>query len=422
MVPFLKVVPDLQIEAVVAVVSDVSPAWVIRVIRIDSDDTGGMRNRALHLIVVIVALCPVIGCSSLGLSLQSGAPLTKSTQQVLDGARGFNQLPHELSTGVLPNHVLEPGDALLIEPHEFDTDIRLPADQRVMADGRIDLGAFGRASVAGLTLEDAEVLIGEKIVAAGHRQTGVNVRLLEPVHRFYILGAVNSPGSFPLVGHETVLDGIVSAGGLSSSAAPCKILLARPTPSSSCRIALPVCYHEITQLGDTTTNYQLRPGDRVFVASRSWVDELRFWESHHGCPRCESCQCPCPDPVAVGYPSGSSLMGADLSELGQPVPTPFDPSAAGDPLSAGPSNSPVMNLPAPQLPSTPKALPAPAVPNAKSSLTPPPVQPEGVPGRLPKTETLDGELDFEPPKKQDSASNRFEPLWVTPVRTGLTRP
>ena len=48
----------------------------------------------------------------------------------------------------------------------------------------------------------------------------------------------------------------------------------RPTSPDSCRIVLPVDYNAIVQLGDTTTNYQIRAGDRVFVPTRSMWEDL----------------------------------------------------------------------------------------------------------------------------------------------------
>jgi hypothetical protein len=36
---------------------------------------------------------------------------------------------------------------------------------------------------------------------------------------------------------------------------------------------LPICYEEIVQLGDTSTNYQIAAGDRIFVPAKS------FWEN-----------------------------------------------------------------------------------------------------------------------------------------------
>src|SRR5207244_3519626 len=77
---------------------------------------------------------------------------------------------------------------------------------------------------------------------------------------YYVLGEVNAPGSFTLSGRETVLDGILAAGGLNERASRRNIILSRPTHPDSCRVVLPICYYEIVQLGDTSTNYQLAPG------------------------------------------------------------------------------------------------------------------------------------------------------------------
>ena len=213
-----------------------------------------------RIIALALLTTSSLGCSSLGLTLYpAGHFLTKQSEQVLDSSPREADLPTELSKDVLPAHYLEPGDELLIEPVDFESSIRIPADQKVLVDGSVDLGEFGRPIVAGLTLEEAESLIQQRIANAAAEEVEINVRLLEPVHRYYVLGEVNSPGSFPLAGHETVLDAIVAAGGLTGNASPCKLLLARPTEQRSCRITLPICYREITQLGDSSTNYQLRP-------------------------------------------------------------------------------------------------------------------------------------------------------------------
>jgi polysaccharide export outer membrane protein len=67
----------------------------------------------------------------------------------------------------------------------------------------------------------------------------VNVRIVARVSKvFYVLGEVNTPAA------------------------------------DSCRVVLPVCYRQIVQLGDTTTNYQLQPGDRVFVPTRGFFESL----------------------------------------------------------------------------------------------------------------------------------------------------
>lgn len=262
-----------------------------------------LHPMAARVIAAAMLTAALVGCttSSGTFSLvPAGHYLTEQTEAVLDASPRVAALPRELDKTVLPAVYLEPGDTLLIEPVDFDSDIRLPADQQVLADGTVDLGGYGRVIVAGLTLEQAEGAIEEILADAGEDGEQINVRLLESEAVYYVLGEVSSPGAYPLMGNETVLDGILAAGGLTSRSSPCDILLARPTVPDSCRVTLPICYQQITQLGDTTTNYQLRPGDRVFVGSRTLCDDLAFWRTKQTCERCECRrQRPCPDPHAV---------------------------------------------------------------------------------------------------------------------------
>ncbi|TWU03759.1 Polysaccharide biosynthesis/export protein [Neorhodopirellula pilleata] len=288
---------------------------------------NGLQPHALLGLLCLIPCLAAAGCSSLGMSLYpSNSTLTREAKEVLDASRIPASMPRENAKTVLPPHALEPGDSLLIEPVNLERDLRLPADQIVLADGTVDLGPYGRVVVAGQNLEQAEALIEQQIAYQIRQQRescqkffpkqdrqdidlpelpedcdsiAVNVRMLEPVHRFYVLGEVNAPGAYPLSGFETVLDAIVTAGGLTTSANPCKILLARPTEPCDCRVTLPVCYREIVQMGNTSSNYQLQPGDRVFVSSRSCLDELMFWRADRPCSRCSGCNRPCRNPAIV---------------------------------------------------------------------------------------------------------------------------
>ncbi|MCM2371112.1 polysaccharide biosynthesis/export family protein [Aporhodopirellula aestuarii] len=293
-----------------------------------SDKDVQHANRVRVWMLGAMACCLLLsGCSTLGLSLYpSNSMLTRESEAVLDASRIPQGLPRENAKSVLPPHAIEPGDALLIEPVNLERDLRLPADQIVLADGTVDLGPYGRVIVAGQSLEQAESMIEQQIAYQIRQQReackqfaseedrtaidaaalpsdcdaiAVNVRMLDPVHRYYVLGEVNAPGAYPLVGYETVLDAIVTAGGLTSSSNPCKILLARPTDPCECRVTLPVCYREIVQLGNTSSNYQLQPGDRIFVSSRSCMDELMFWRASRTCSRCSGCNRACQNPPLV---------------------------------------------------------------------------------------------------------------------------
>jgi hypothetical protein len=164
---------------------------------------------------------------------------------------------------------------LLVQPVDLESPVRLPGDQPVLTDGTIQLGKYGRPAVAGRTVEEIERLVRERLAAQEKDAGPITVRVITRASKvFYVLGEVNSPGSFTLTGRETVLDAILTAGGLTPRAVHQGIILVRPTPAGSCRIVLPVCYDDIVQAGDTATNYQIFPGDRVFVPSPGCLEQL----------------------------------------------------------------------------------------------------------------------------------------------------
>jgi protein involved in polysaccharide export with SLBB domain len=206
-------------------------------------------------------------------------------------------LPKELDKQPLPPYTVEPGDVLLVQPADLDSPIRLPGDQPIMPDGTVNLGRYGLLQVAGKTVEQIETAVRAAVEAqnkdAKDKEIGpITVRIVTRVSKvYYVLGEVNAPGSFTLNGRETVLDGLLAAGGLTDRASRRNIILSRPTRPDGCRIVLPICYREIVQLGDTSTNYQLLAGDRIYVATRD------FHEDSHKKPECAPCggpQRPCP--------------------------------------------------------------------------------------------------------------------------------
>ncbi|HEV3117712.1 MAG TPA: SLBB domain-containing protein [Gemmataceae bacterium] len=203
-------------------------------------------------------------------------------------------LPRELDKSPLPPYVVEPGDVLLVVAADLDSPVRLPGDQPVFPDGTINLGRYGRIVVAGKALDEIEPLVRAAVQAQSDgKQVGfINVRVMTRVSNvYYVLGEVNAPGAFPLAGRETVLDGILAAGGLTDRASGAHIILSRPSPPDGCRTVLPICYREIVQLGDTTTNYQLAPGDRIFVAGSSTCKDL--FRKHSDRSPCNNRQVPC---------------------------------------------------------------------------------------------------------------------------------
>jgi len=246
-------------------------------------------------------LLSLTGCrtaSTLGFPvLQGNHGLLKAADQARRQTANAPRLPSELSKVALPSHRIEAGDVLVVEPADFNCPVRFPSDQTVQQDGTIDLGSYGRIEVVGKTLADVqgEVQLAVARVETNKRQRAtrlashrddhdefdaaidadISVRLVSREGGlYYVMGDVNAPGSYSLNGHETVLDAIINAGGLCSRADDRKIILTRPCHDGN-PLVLPVRYQRIIQLGDVSTNYQLLPGDRIYVPSVTLWEDIK---------------------------------------------------------------------------------------------------------------------------------------------------
>jgi polysaccharide biosynthesis/export protein len=258
---------------------------------------GNMGAQIWRALLCGAVISIIIGCSTISDTLGINSPsyrLLKETQEIRDSAPIPAPVGRELAKELLPTHLIQLGDTLVVQPIEFDSPVRLPPDQVVQPDGTIDLGKYGRPLVAGRTLPQVEVQVRELIASQDKQAGGFTVRLVgRPGSVYYVFGEVNAPGSFPVSGRETVLDGIVAAGGLTKKASGENIILSRPSLPGGCRMVYPVCWPQIVQLGDTSTNYQLLPGDRIFVPSKGTRESLFSSRSQQICPACTHPQTSC---------------------------------------------------------------------------------------------------------------------------------
>lgn len=151
-------------------------------------------------------------------------------------------------------------------------------------DGHINLGVYGSVYVAGLTVDEARADIEQKL-AEHLDQPKVSVEVLIYNSKFYYVitegaGFGDNVFKIPVTGNETVLDAIAQVGGLQQVSSK-RIWISRPAPKDTgCDQVLPVNWYAITKGANTGTNYQLLPGDRVFIAEdrmialSSWVNKV----------------------------------------------------------------------------------------------------------------------------------------------------
>ncbi len=201
-------------------------------------------------------------------------------------------VPREFEKQSLPPYVVAPPDILLINASNA---ITLPTQQLrgqhlVRPDGTISLGIYGSVYVAGLTLEQIRDVVASvlkmrqpKRLDENGKPTGEELTLDQIrselvvdvlAYNSKVYYVVTDGGGYgeqvyrlSATGNETVLDALSQINGLPPVASKKKIWVARATPDHSAPMILPVDWCGIVRDGSAATNYQIFPGDRIYVNS-----------------------------------------------------------------------------------------------------------------------------------------------------------
>ena len=197
-------------------------------------------------------------------SLQ-GKGLSTKVQPFRDNGYNNPCFPRELRMASHPPYVVEPSDVLYIEAYQVLPGKTLAGERLIAQDGTISLGYYGAIHVAGLTIPEIEEKIRMQMREyVRDPQVFVDVSGYN-TKWYYVAGQVQQIGRLPITGKETVLDALMLSGDITTFADKDKIHVARPNPGGGCDQILWVDYDKIVYCGDTRTNYQLLPGDRVVV-------------------------------------------------------------------------------------------------------------------------------------------------------------
>jgi RNA polymerase sigma factor (sigma-70 family) len=241
---------------------------------------GALRTMFLIQLKRIAAIILVVGMATAGAGVLARQPAKDAPASP----------PRELMKTLMPSYVVDPPDMITVEVLEAIPGRPISGERLVRPDGKITLNWYGEVYVAGLTpLEIKEKVIlhlrkylsdeqlglvmpdperpgrSRAVSAIDSTRVYVNVEAYNSKN-YYVLGEVAAPGRFPITGNETVLDAINFAGGLMATASKSNLRLVRPpVPGVSSQQVLRVDYSAIAYEGDPTTNFQLRPGDRLIV-------------------------------------------------------------------------------------------------------------------------------------------------------------
>jgi polysaccharide biosynthesis/export protein len=161
---------------------------------------------------------------------------------------------------------------------------QIAGEHLVGPDGTVNLGTYGTVYLAGMTVTEAKEAV-EAQLSNYLEKPQVSVDVFAYNSKVYYVitegaGFGDSLMRVPITGNETVLDALAQVNGTSRLSSK-NIWIARPTPGDvACDQILPVDWTEITKGAATSTNYQVLPGDRIFIAENklialdTWLDQV----------------------------------------------------------------------------------------------------------------------------------------------------
>jgi polysaccharide export outer membrane protein len=146
----------------------------------------------------------------------------------------------------------------------------------VHTDGTVNLGVYGSVNVDNLTVPEAKDVIERHLSQFLLRPeisldvSGFNSKV------YYVITDGGGNGEqvvrLPVTGKTTVLDAVSQVGGLGPISSRFHLWVARPAPEGPCHEqTLAIDWNGIARRGDVTTNYQIFPGDRVYIKADALV-------------------------------------------------------------------------------------------------------------------------------------------------------
>lgn len=158
-------------------------------------------------------------------------------------------------------YIIGPQDLLEIKVFELP---ELNQTVRVSEDGSITLPLLGNVQVGGLTKDGVEEKLKMLLEARWLKSAQVSVFIREyQSRRVAVIGAVEKPGMYELIGRLTLLQVISQAGGFKENAANEIYVLREGKDGTTASIAIDL--EELLLNGNQKLNIPLMPGDVINV-------------------------------------------------------------------------------------------------------------------------------------------------------------
>lgn len=146
----------------------------------------------------------------------------------------------------------------------------------VRMDGTVSMGTYGSVYITGMTIDQARRAI-EQFLSQYVLDPEISIDVYSYNSKWYYI--ISDRGGFgqtvvrlPITGRETVLDAMSMMFGVPFYGSPRHIWIARPNGQDpNCQQIFPVDWLALVKGGSPATNYQLMPGDRLFIGANPLI-------------------------------------------------------------------------------------------------------------------------------------------------------
>jgi polysaccharide export outer membrane protein len=191
----------------------------------------------LNLFAAAILVAGTQACSTSGGTPvdEGGLPAAPAASPKTSPAASADYVPAVVGIPADPGpqvtYRIGPHDLLKIEVFQVE---ELSSQERVNERGEIAMPLIGSVKVGGLTPQEAERVIADRLGQNYLQDPQVNIFVLEYAsQKVTVTGHVKKPGVFPLAGQTTLMQAIAMAGGLDQVAKKEEIVVFRRQTSGS---------------------------------------------------------------------------------------------------------------------------------------------------------------------------------------------
>lgn len=169
----------------------------------------------------------------------------------------FLLLIGSLQTLQAQDYVLNAGDSVLITVHQHPD---LDTKARIEEGGTINFPLLGSIQIGNMSTEQAGLLI-ENSLKRGNFIKSPQVSILIEEYRsknVSVLGKIEKPGKYPIIGSNSILEIIAEAGGLAKDGSPRVVITRKGQKPFTVDTALAL-------QGDVKNNVEVISGDIIYV-------------------------------------------------------------------------------------------------------------------------------------------------------------